>query len=144
MLSISNVSNSAGASSYYEQADDYYSKDRSPSVWSGQGAERMNLAGDVKPEDFRALLDGKLPNGDKIHRAANGRRGGTDLTFSSPKSVSMQAMLGNDKRLLTAHENAVSRALNYAESIATCRVTNDGETPCFGHSCQRKFDSLAT
>lgn len=128
MLSISNVSNSAGASSYYEQADDYYSQDRSPSVWSGQAAERLNLVGDVKPEDFRALLDGRLPNGDQIHRAANGRRGGTDLTFSAPKSVSMQAMLANDKRLLTAHENAVSRALNYVESIATCRVTYDGRT----------------
>lgn len=89
MLSISNVSNAAGASSYYEQADDYYSQDRSPSVWSGQAAERLNLSGDVRPEDFRALLDGKLPNGDEIHRAANGRRGGTDLTFSAPKSVSM-------------------------------------------------------
>lgn len=128
MLSISNVSNAAGASSYYEQADDYYSQDRSPSVWSGQAAERLNLSGDVRPEDFRALLDGKLPNGDEIHRAANGRRGGTDLTFSAPKSVSMQAMLGNDKRLLAAHENAVLRALTYAESIATCRVTHDGLT----------------
>ncbi|MDI1363141.1 MobF family relaxase [Methylotenera sp.] len=128
MLSISNVSNSAGASSYYEQADDYYSQDRSPSIWSGRTAEQLNLSGDVRPEDFRVLLDGKLPNGDKIHRAANGRRGGTDLTFSAPKSVSMQAMLGNDKRLFTAHENAVSRALTYAESIATCRVTHGGLT----------------
>lgn len=128
MLSISNVSNSAGASSYYEKADDYYSQDRSPSVWSGQAAERLGLVGEVKPEDFRALLDGKLPNGEEIHLAANGRRGGTDLTFSAPKSVSMQAMLGNDKRLLTAHENAISRASNYVESIATCRVTHEGRT----------------
>lgn len=128
MLSISNVSNSAGASSYYEKADDYYSTDQSPCIWSGRVAERLGWVGEVKPEDFRALLDGKLPNGDKIHRAANGRRGGTDLTFSAPKSVSMQTMLGNDKLLLLAHENAVSRALNYVESIATCRVTHNGRT----------------
>ena len=128
MLSISNVTNAAGASSYYEQEDDYYSQDRSPSIWSGRASETLNLIGDVKPEDFRALLNGKLPNGDEIHRAANGRRGGTDLTFSAPKSVSMQAMLGSDARLFTAHENAVSRALAYAETIATCRVTNGGHT----------------
>ena len=128
MLSISNVSNTAGASSYYEQTDDYYSQDRSPSVWSGKGSIHLNLTGNVDPKDFRSLLDGKLPNGFEIHRAASGRRGGTDLTFSAPKSVSMQALLGNDPRLLIAHENAVSRALTYAESLAKCRVTIDGHT----------------
>lgn len=128
MLSISNVSNAAGASSYYEQADDYYSRDRSPSIWSGRVSELLNLAGDVKPEDFRALLDGRLPNGEQIHRAANGRRGGTDLTFSAPKSVSMQAMIGSDHRLFSAHETAVSRALEYAESLAACRVTENHHT----------------
>lgn len=127
MLSISNVSNSSAASSYYEQADDYYSKDRSPSVWSGQAAAVLGLSGEVKAEDFRAMLDGKLPNGEEVHHAADGHRGGTDLTFSAPKSVSMQSLIGNDTRLLAAHETAVERALQYAESIAACRVTERGE-----------------
>lgn len=127
MLSISNVSNSAAASSYYEQADDYYSKDRSPSVWSGQAAAVLGLSGEVKAEDFRAMLDGRLPNGEQVSHAANGHRGGTDLTFSAPKSVSMQALIGGDARLLAAHETAVARALDYAESIAACRVTEFGE-----------------
>lgn len=128
MLSISNVSNSAGASSYYEKSDDYYSQDHSPSIWSGRAAEMLNLAGEIKPEDFKALLDGRLPNGDQIHRAANGRRGGTDLTFSAPKSVSIQAMIGGDLRLFSAHESAVSRALEYVESLAACRVTENRYT----------------
>lgn len=128
MLSISNVSNAAGASSYYEKADDYYSQDCSPSIWSGRAAKILNLTGEVKPEDFRALLDGRLPSGDQIHRAANGRRGGTDLTFSAPKSVSMQAMIGSDHRLFLAHESAVSRALEYAESLAACRVSENRYT----------------
>ncbi len=127
MLSISNVSNSSAASSYYEQADDYYSRDRSPSEWSGQAAARLGLSGEVKAEDFRAMLDGKLPNGEQVHHAASGHRGGTDLTFSAPKSVSMQALIGGDTRLLSAHETAVARALDYAESIAACRVTQDSE-----------------
>jgi conjugative relaxase-like TrwC/TraI family protein len=125
MLSIANVSNSAGAGAYYEQADDYYSRDRSPSQWSGQAAAALGLEGAVKPEDFRAILDGTLPNGEQLHNAAAGRRGGTDLTFSAPKSVSIQALAGGDVRLLAAHETAVARALDHAETLAACRVTAD-------------------
>lgn len=128
MLSIANVSSSSQAASYYEQADDYYTADRSPSVWSGQAAEALGLEGAVKPEDFRALLDGTLPNGEQLHNAAAGRRGGTDLTFSAPKSVSIQALAGGDVRLLAAHETAVARALDHAETLAACRVTAEGVT----------------
>jgi conjugative relaxase-like TrwC/TraI family protein len=125
MLSIANVSNSAGASAYYEQADDYYTADRSPSVWSGKAAATLGLEGAVQPEDFRRMLDGALPNGEQLHNAAAGRRGGTDLTFSAPKSVSIQALAGGDVRLLQAHETAVARALDHAETLAACRVTVD-------------------
>ena len=123
MLSMSNVSNSVAASSYYEQADDYYSQDRSPSAWSGLAASTLGLEGPAEPKAFRALLDGRLPNGEALHHGAGGRRGGTDLTFSAPKSMSMQALIDGDTRLLLAHETAVARALEYAESLASCRVT---------------------
>ena len=65
-----------------------------------------------------------------VHAAglAAGRRGGTDLTFSAPKSVSIQALAGGDVRLLTAHETAVARALDHAETLAACRVTAEGVT----------------
>lgn len=128
MLTMSNVSNSAAAGAYYEQADDYYSRDRSPSVWSGQAAARLGLSGDVQPEDFRAMLDGQLPSGERIHLAGPGRRGGTDMTFSAPKSVSLQALVHGDTRLLQAHEAAVACAMGYAETLAACRVTVDGVT----------------
>jgi conjugative relaxase-like TrwC/TraI family protein len=128
MLSIANVSSGAQAANYYEQADDYYTADRSPSQWSGRAAEALGLAGTVQPEPFRAMLDGALPNGEQLHNAAAGRRGGTDLTFSAPKSVSLQALAGGDTRLLQAHETAVARALERAESLAACRVTQDGVT----------------
>lgn len=128
MLTISNVSNSAAAGAYYEQADDYYSRDRSPSAWSGKAATELGLSAAVQPQDFRALLDGQLPNGESIHLAGPGRRGGTDLTFSAPKSISLQALIQGDTRLLQAHETAVARALDYAETLAACRVTVDGET----------------
>ncbi|HEX8988229.1 MAG TPA: MobF family relaxase [Rhodocyclaceae bacterium] len=128
MLSIAIVKNSAAAGSYYVEADDYYVKDRSPSAWMGDGARRLGLSGEVEGQAFRDLLDGKMPDGSQIHNAAEGRRAGLDLTFSSPKSVSMQTLIGGDTRLVEAHEAAVARALDYAEGLAAYRVTEHGTT----------------
>lgn len=128
MLSLSNVGNGEAAAGYYESADDYYTGDRSPSGWWGCGAAALGLSGPVDAGVFAALLDGRLPTGEKLHRAAAGRRGGTDATFSAPKSVSLQALVGGDMRLLDAHQRAVNRALAYAETLAACRVSEDGQT----------------
>ncbi len=128
MLSLSNVGNGEAAAGYYESADDYYTGDRSPSGWWGSGAAALGLSGPVDAGVFAALLDGRLPTGEMLHHAAAGRRGGTDATFSAPKSVSLQALVGGDMRLLDAHQRAVDRALAYAETLAACRVTDDGQT----------------
>jgi len=128
MLSLSNVGNGATAASYYEAADDYYTSDSSPSSWWGTGAASLELHGAVEPNTFAALLDGHLPSGETLHHAAAGRRGGTDGTFSAPKSVSLQALVGGDRRLIDAHRVAVDRALAYAEGLAACRVTDEGIT----------------
>lgn len=128
MLSLAKVGTGAAAASYYEGADDYYAQDRTPSRWLGDGARRLGLAGEVDAQVFRDLLDGKMPDGTRIHNAAEGRRGGTDFTFSAPKSVSMQALIGGDARLIDAHEAAVARALDYAEGLAAYRVTEGGVT----------------
>lgn len=128
MLSIGKVSTGAAAGTYYEERDDYYHQDRSPSQWQGEGATRLGLSGEVDAKRFQDLLNGMLPEGGLLHNGAEGRRGGTDLTFSAPKSVSMQALIGGDTRLIDAHERAVSRALVHAEAMATCRVTEAGVT----------------
>ncbi len=128
MLSIAILKNSAAASSYYAESDNYYAQDRSPSEWQGTGAERLGLNGEVDAATFTQLLDGQMPDGQQIHNAADGRRAGIDLTFSAPKSVSMQALIAGDKRLLDAHDKAVARTLEYAESLASYRVTEDYQT----------------
>lgn len=128
MLTIAKVSTGAAAASYYEEANDYYSKGQEPSQWAGDGARRLGLQGEVDPGTFRNLLDGKMPDGSQIHNAAEGRRSGTDFTFSAPKSVSMQSLVGGDRRLIDAHESAVARTLAYAESLAAYRVTDRGVT----------------
>ena len=48
------------------------------------------------------------------------------FTFSAPKSVSVQALVGGDDRLLEAHRHAVNVALQEAERYAGTRVRFDG------------------
>ena len=52
MLSIANVGNGKAAASYYEKADDYYTKGHAQGEWWGLGAEFMDLKGGVDPEVF--------------------------------------------------------------------------------------------
>lgn len=126
MLSISNVS-SRQAQNYYA-ADDYYTEGHPSGFWHGRGSEALALRGDVEPEQLHCLLDGELPHGEVIHQGGGPRRAATDLTFSAPKSVSIQALIGGDARLLKAQENAVKAALDYGEHYIGLRVTEKGKT----------------
>jgi len=76
------------------------------------------------------LLEGKLPDGSTLHHGGEGpRTAGIDLTFSAPKSLSLQAMVAGDRRLLEAHRAAVTATLKHVEStIAAYRVTLENET----------------
>lgn len=129
MLSLAKVSCGHSAASYYENQDEYYHDDgRAQSSWEGTGAKRLYLSEEVDVKTFRELLDGQMPDGSQIHNASEGRRGGTDITLSAPKSISMQALIGNDQRLLDAHEHAVKSTLRYVESLASYRTTENGIT----------------
>lgn len=151
MLSLSNIRNGQAAASYYEGVDDYYTGDESPSQWWGAGAISLGLTGSVSPDVFASVLNGDLPTSQLLHNAASGRRCGTDATFSAPKSVSMQLLIGADRRILNAHQAAVTKALAYMESrLATCRVTEAGVTKVertnqllvarFEHDLSRAYD----
>jgi conjugative relaxase-like TrwC/TraI family protein len=129
MLTHHAIQNSAGAAHYFSAQDDYYTKDGA-GVWMGKGAERLGLSGDVDPAQFRTILDGKLPDGRSIqatYGAAKGRkRHGWDFTFSAPKSVSMQALIGGDTRIVEAHQKAVTEALGLLETSAVARKKVSG------------------
>jgi conjugative relaxase-like TrwC/TraI family protein len=82
--------------------------------WAGKGA---GSAGAQRREwtrkVFTKVLEGRLPDGSDLSRTqdgANKHRPGYDFTFSAPKSVSVMAMLGGDKRLIEAHNRAVETA----------------------------------
>ncbi|ELI6069991.1 conjugative relaxase, partial [Escherichia coli] len=75
--------------------------------------------------------EGRLPDGADLSRMQDGsnkHRPGYDLTFSAPKSVSMMAMLGGDKRLIDAHNQAVDFAVRQVEALASTRVMTDGQS----------------
>ncbi len=131
VATISALSSSAGASSYYE-ADDYYADGGlSPSAWQGAGAEALGLSGEVERDQFREMLDGTLNNGQQLGTERSGEvqhRPGWDVTMSAPKSVSIMAEVAGDRRLVEAHDKAVKAALDYTERhAAATRIKADGK-----------------
>ena len=119
--------------SYYEDgADDYYAKEGEASQWQGKGAEALGLEGAVDSQRFRELLAGKVQDGTAIMRSSTRddakARIGVDLTFSAPKSVSMQALIHGDARIIQAHDRAVSKAMEHAEQRAQARQKVAGKS----------------
>src|SRR6266851_5083445 len=119
MLVMSKGALSVGqAETYYQEKyseDDYYTESqRVTGEWYGRSAEALGLSGAVSEEDVRAVLLGTRPGtGEVLVSAAAGRderRAGWDATFNAPKSVSIQALVGEASRLVDAHRRAVERA----------------------------------
>ena len=101
-----------------------------PGVWIGTQAKALGLVGDVDPEDFLSLMDGRDPSGAQLGRAYNDESvRGYDITFSAPKSVSTLWALGDEHvagESLAAHDTAVRAVLEFVERRATTRATIDG------------------
>lgn len=129
VASVSALTSSAQASSYYE-ADDYYAEGGlSPSEWQGKGAKELGLSGDVDRDQFRELLDGKIGE-QQLGTVRDGQlehRPGWDVTLSAPKSVSIMAEVAGDRRLIAAHGEAVKTALAHVEThLAATRIRHGG------------------
>lgn len=161
MLTIKPITNAASASQYYSAKDNYYLSDKEAldksTCWYGKGAADLNLSGEVRPDMFLQLLQGRMPSGQQLGKVAqNGEvehRPATDITLSAPKSVSILALVGGDKRLLEAHNQAVRDTLDVIERMAAeARVTIGGETgfektnnlviSLFQHTTSRELDPL--
>jgi conjugative relaxase-like TrwC/TraI family protein len=144
---------SAGqAETYYEEKysrDDYYTeKQRVIGRWFGTGAAALRLAGDINAGDFRAVLNGLDPRSGEIivhaaQRQGEEKRAGWDATFNAPKSVSVQALVGDDPRLIGAHRRAVERALQELERFAQARMRRGQEWVTTGNVVAARFDHIA-
>lgn len=128
MLSVANVRSASGAANYFAN-DNYYSKDDADrsGQWFGKGAEALGLTGQVDAKVFDRLLKGELPDGTRVGRE-NHHRSGTDLTFSMPKSWSILALVGGDKRIIEAYREAILETLKWAEkNAAETRLVQNGK-----------------
>ena len=124
---------------------DYYSESQAVAgQWIGKGAQALELSGDTHKDEFVRLCENLHPQtGQRLtlrqkttrrevgadgteHQSAN-RRVFYDFTFSPPKSVSIAALVGHDRRIVEAHEQAVAVAVSQLESFAATRVRKNGQ-----------------
>ena len=130
MLSMASVKSASAAGGYYTN-DNYYTADDAAeaSQWAGAGAETVGLVGAVDVGAFKAVLEGKLPDGTTVRAKAGDKHApGMDMTFSAPKSLSLLAYIGGDKRLFGANMAAVKATIAWAEkNLAETRMQVNGK-----------------
>lgn len=128
----------SNAQSYFAEhlaVGDYYQEGQKVSgEWFGIGAQSLGLGGKIREADFHALCENQNPkSGDCLTQRTNSvretedsiaanRRIFYDFTFSPPKSVSLMALVAEDKRIVEAHNRAIQAALSEFETFAATRV----------------------
>lgn len=123
VLSNKPFSSAEAAREYYSHGDYYGSEGQG--LWLGGGTKELGFKGEFSAKSdqaFNNILKGILPNGQVLgKRTKDGikHRPGLDLTFSCPKSFSIQMLLYADKEekevLQEAMMSAVCKTLGYIE-----------------------------
>jgi conjugative relaxase-like TrwC/TraI family protein len=139
MLTIRAMSNGRGYAANHLVHSDYYAEgQRVVGYWQGRGAAELGLVGEVTERQFEAIRQGLHPaTGERLRprhsadRLSDGEiqsrgRHLYDFTLSAPKSISVVAALGEDDRLVQAHQHAVETALQELEASAAARVRMAG------------------
>lgn len=131
---IRTVSASQAKEYYYDKDPIFAPKGKGEnSEWFGSLKESFPWFADhVNAENFEALLFGLDPANKERTLVEEGvnkeRRAGIDFAFSAPKSVSIMALHCGDKRIVTAHQDAVRKALSFIqENFIYYRDKIDGE-----------------
>ncbi|MDE0419151.1 MAG: relaxase domain-containing protein, partial [bacterium] len=127
VATVTRLSEAASTVHYFE-ADGYYAKNdpehRKASGWHGGGVTALGLHGPVKPLRFEQILSGHVPGTKtRLGRLRDGKhehRPGLDVTFSAPKSVSLEALVHarpkTGAKIVRAHDEAVKSTLDFIEN----------------------------
>ncbi len=123
VATVVELRSSAMAVTYYER-DGYYAKNdpehRQASFWYGDAAKALGLKAHVRPSRFESVLSGYVPGTDlrlgRMREGEHDHRPGWDITLSAPKSVSLEALVMGDRRVIRAHDEAVRATLGFVES----------------------------
>jgi conjugative relaxase-like TrwC/TraI family protein len=157
MLTMKAQYSLTNAEEYFREhlrAGDYYMAGQTVSgQWFGKGAEALGLTGVTLEKDFLNLCRNvhpqsgerltmrqktvrmKIDKNGEVREVAN-RRVFYDFTLSPPKTVSITALVGNDRRIIKAHDEAVTVALLELQAYAASRVRKQGQ------SSYRKTENL--
>ncbi len=106
----------AGYARHLGHSDYYDEHCQVQGEWKGRGAELLGLRGEVTREQLESIREGLHPEAgeflrprhsvDRMNESGSEQsraRSLYDLTFSAPKSVSIQAMVGGDECLIAIH-----------------------------------------
>ena len=123
VATVVELRSSAMAVTYYER-DGYYAKNdpehRQASFWYGDAAKALGLKAHVRPSRFESVLSGYVPGTDlrlgRMREGEHDHRPGWDITLSAPKSVSLEALVVGDRRVIRAHDEAVRATLAFVEA----------------------------
>ena len=138
MLTMKAQYSLGNAEKYFKEhlrVGDYYMAGRNTmGQWIGKGAEELGLHGETATDDFVNLCRNLNPQtGERLTQRHNSKRAGDtgevanrrvfyDFTLSPPKSVSIAALVGDDQRIVAAHDEAIQSALRQLEFYAAARV----------------------
>ena len=117
---------------YTNGRDDYYT--RTAGNWTGPGAERLGLQGEVRDEQFKAIRAGLSPDGEVLVEPGPGgkHRDGWDLTFTESKSTSILRQYGSPEvreAIDRARARALDRTLDHiGRNYVYVRETHNGVT----------------
>lgn len=124
MITISQIRNGGGYMRNHLSANDYYSEsEKVTGQWHGKAARMLGLEGmSVTDTTFEALRSNRHPETGAKLTPRGPKVAFHDFVISAPKSASIAAMVGGDKRIIEAFDRCVLRAFDHLESFASIRV----------------------
>ena len=126
--SIAVVRAATGSVYYSKEKGNYYTQENTVahSQWLGKGAEKLGLQGGINAEQFQNLLEGYNPEGTQYlaqkprTMVRDGKeyqpRAAMDITFSPPKSVSLESLVVGNEKVEISHDIAVQKTIQYIEN----------------------------